>query len=87
MAIGRSNAVPDFLISAGARLTTILVLGMCSPIDLIELSIRWKLSLIALSGNPTIKYIRPVGVQLTSTEIVVASIPYTALPNVFTSMV
>jgi hypothetical protein len=47
---------------------------------------RWKLSLMALSGRPTIKYILPFGVQLTSIEIVIASIPYTALPNVFTIM-
>jgi hypothetical protein len=53
---------------------------------LIALSMRWKLSLMALSGRPTIKYILPFGVQLTSIEIVIASIPYTALPNVFTIM-
>ena len=86
IAIGRSNAVPPFLMSAGARLTTILVRGISSPFVLIELSIRCILSLIAESGSPTMQYSLPWAVQFTSIVIVMASTPYTALPKVFTNM-
>src|SRR5258708_1697878 len=49
------------------------------------LSTRCMLSLTALSAKPTTKVCKP-SVTFTSTVIVIASTPYTTLPNVFTNM-
>src|SRR6185312_11289619 len=49
------------------------------------LSMRWMLSSTALSARPTTNVCRP-SVTFTSTVMVIASTPYTALPNVFTSI-
>ena len=87
MAMGRSNAVPLFLRSAGARLTTIRVRGISNRFDLMALSILCMLSLMAESANPTMQYSFPWAVQFTSMVMVFASTPYTALPKVFTNMV
>ena len=86
IAIGRSNAVPFFLISAGARLTTKRVRGILKLLLFIVLSTRCRLSFTALSGKPTRTIPTPVAIQFTSIVIEMASTPYTALPKVLTSM-
>jgi hypothetical protein len=66
-------------------LMMILCLGHLYPFSRIADSIRCWLSLTALSGNPTNINFIPV-VTSTSQVIVVASIPKTALPKVFTNI-
>jgi len=53
-AIGRSKLGPDFLISAGARFTVILVRGNGRSEFLIAERTRSRLSWIAVSGSHTI---------------------------------
>lgn len=52
-AIGRSKTVPSFFKSAGARLTVILLAGSVKPLFLRAVKILLLLSLIAVSGRPT----------------------------------
>ncbi len=86
IAIGRSNAVPLFRISAGARLITNLVLGNRKPFVLNVLSILSRLSRTALSGSPTIVEDLPVSSQFTSICMQCASMPTNALPKTVTNM-
>ncbi|MPN40225.1 hypothetical protein SDC9_187761 [bioreactor metagenome] len=53
-AIGKSNKAPSFFISAGARLTVILLTGNVNPEFVIAVLTRSLDSLTAESGSPTI---------------------------------
>jgi hypothetical protein len=54
IAIGKSNALPSFFISAGARLIVIFLLSYSIPVFFIAAITLSLLSLTVLSGNQTI---------------------------------
>ena len=54
MAIGKSNKVPSFFKSAGAKFTVIRFAGNRIPLFLSAVEMRFLLSLMPISGRPTI---------------------------------
>ena len=75
MAIGRSNPGPPFFILAGARFTVILFGGNSKPEFFIAAFILSLLSLIAVSGSPTIEKPGSPPPVSTSTSTTCASMP------------
>ncbi len=75
MATVRSKAVPSFLMSAGARLTVTFFGGMSKPEFFMAVSIRSRLSRIALSGRPTTVNEGMPPDTLVSTSTLTASMP------------
>src|SRR6478609_8093199 len=89
MAIGRSKPEPSFLMSAGARLMVICVIGTSKPQFRSAARIRCRLSRTAASGKPTVWKFSSwllVGLISTSTSMILASIPKTAALWVLKSM-
>ena len=84
--MGRSNAEPSFLMSAGARLTVMRFMGYCIPMFVMAENMRLWASRTALSARPDRNSLSPI-TELTSTVTVVTCMPLTAAQNVFTSMV
>jgi len=76
MAIGRSNAVPSFLISAGARLTVIRRLGRPNPLLRSAAATRSRPSRTDPCANPTIVNAGSADASATSARTSIASTPY-----------
>ena len=86
-AIGRSNAEPSFLRSAGARLTVICFRGKLKPIFFKEALTLSRLSFTAASGRPTIEKCGSPREEIsTSTSTLKASIPITLALSTFESI-
>ena len=86
-AIGKSKPEPILRKGAGARFTTTLRTGKLNPELLTADKIRSRLSLIVLSGRPTILKTLIPTVTSTSTSIKWASIPKTVAENVLAIIV
>ena len=86
IAIGRSNAVPSFLTSAGARLIVILRGGSLNPELTSAAPTRSLLSFTAPMGNPTIVHCGKPAAASTSTMMSYASIPMSAAERTAASM-
>ena len=74
-AIGKSKAQPLFLMSEGAKLTTIFLLGIAKPEVLIAVLTRSRASCTAVSAIPTIAIPGSELMSDTSTHTGVASTP------------
>jgi len=74
-AIGKSNELPSFLISAGARFTVIFFPGNLKPEFLIAEITLSRLYFTALSGKPTITKAGKPFSQFVSTSTMYASMP------------
>ena len=84
-AIGRSNEDPSFLMSAGARFMVILRRGNSKPQLRMAAAIRSRLSLMALSGSPTMENPGRLFSRWVSTSTRNAFTPYVALLRTFES--
>ena len=83
-AMGRSYAAPSLRTSAGERLTTILRRGHVKPLWVSAETTRWWLSRTAVSAMPTSANDTPWRAD-TSMVMMMASMPWTAAPWVFTN--
>ena len=84
-AIGRSNPVPSFFRSAGARLTVVRRAGSENPELTIAAETRSRLSFTAPAGSPTTLNHGSPWAQSTSTDTSYASMPITAAERIVAS--
>ena len=84
-AIGRSNPVPSFFRSAGARLTVVRRAGSENPELTIAAETRSRLSFTAPAGSPTTLNQGSPWAQSTSTDTSYASMPITAAERIVAS--